>query len=98
MSWYKFFQDSVFAVIDLGYIHLMMEADTAGGSKSGTVRYRLEEIKPKSKQHYEENKTTLLATLPQIKKSKNDKFIYNSDINIPKIEKKGCSHGGSLFL
>jgi len=49
----------------------------------------LEEIKPKTKQHYEENKATLLATLPQIKKSKNDKFIHNNDINIPKIEKKG---------
>ena len=83
------YQDSVFAVIDLGYIHLLMEADTMGGAKSGSVRYRLEEIKPKTKQHYEENKTALLATLPQIKKSKNDKFIQNNDINIPKIEKKG---------
>ena len=83
------YQDSIFAVIDLGYIHLLMEADTMGGAKSGTVRYRLEEIKPKTKQHYEENKATLLATLPQIKKSKNDKFMHNIDINIPKIEKKG---------
>ena len=67
------YQDSVFAVIDLGYIHLMMEADTMGGAKSGSVRYRLEEIKPKTKQHYEENKTALLATLPQIKKPQTDK-------------------------
>ena len=96
IDWYEFrienppsYQDSVFAVIDLGNIHLMMEGDTIGGAKSGSVRYRLEEIKPKTKQHYEENKATLLATLPQIKKSKNDKLIHNNDINIPKIEKKG---------
>ena len=75
IDWYEFrienppsYQDSVFAVIDLGNIHLMMEGDTIGRAKSGSVRYRLEEIKPKTKQHYEENKATLLATLPQIHK------------------------------
>jgi tetratricopeptide (TPR) repeat protein len=66
------YQDSVFAVIDLGDIHLMMEGDTAGGGKSGGQwLYRLLDIKPKSKQQYEENKAELLATLPQIKKPRN---------------------------
>jgi tetratricopeptide (TPR) repeat protein len=59
------YQDSVFAVIDLGDIHLMMEADTIGGSKSGSAHYRLTEIKPASKQAFEENRAILLATLPQ---------------------------------
>ena len=79
IDWYEYrienpptYQDSVFAVIDLGDIHLMMEADSVGssGTKSGAAicHYRLAEVKPKSKQAYEENKTTLLATLPQIKK------------------------------
>jgi tetratricopeptide (TPR) repeat protein len=62
------YQDSVFAVIDLGEIHLMMEADTMDGAKSGAVHYRLTNIKPKSKQEHETNRTMLLATLPQIKK------------------------------
>jgi hypothetical protein len=62
------YQDSIFAVIDLGDIHLMMEADTLGGAKSQHCSYRLANIKPKSKQEYEENKSALLATLPQIKK------------------------------
>jgi len=46
------YQDSVFAVIDLGDIHLMMAADTAGapGAKCALVSYRLADIKPHSKQ------------------------------------------------
>ena len=76
------YQDSIFAVIDLGYIHLLMEADTAD-TRSGNVRYRLEEIKPKTKQHYEENKATLLATLPQIKKPQPEK----PEIDKPEQEK-----------
>jgi len=64
------YQDSIFAVIDLGNIHLMMEEDTMGGTRGKPAcYYRLAEIKPKSRQEYETNKTTLLATLPQIKKS-----------------------------
>ena len=62
------YQDSVFAVIDLGDIHLMMEADTLG-TKHAACHYTLVNIKPRSKQEYEENKTALLATLPQIKKT-----------------------------
>jgi len=62
------YQDSIFAVIDLGDIHLMMEKDTLGsnGAKASHCSYRLENVKPKSKQEYETNKTNLLATLPQI--------------------------------
>ena len=63
------YQDSIFAVIDLGNIHLMMEQDTTIGTKSGYCHYRLADIKPVSKQKYEENKAALLATLPQIKKT-----------------------------
>jgi len=67
------YQDSVFAVIDLGEIHLMMEADTLGKGKAGYFcYYRIPNIKPKSKMQYEENKSSLLATLPQIKKTKKD--------------------------
>jgi type IV secretory pathway VirB10-like protein len=63
----------VFAVIDLSDIHLMMEADTLGGAKSGSsAHYRLANIKPVSKKAFEENRATLLATLPQMKKPKND--------------------------
>jgi len=65
------YQDSVFAVIDLGNIHLMMEHDTASGNgaKAHYAHYKLQDIKPKSKQEYETNRASLLATLPQIKKS-----------------------------
>jgi len=60
------YQDSVFAVIDLGDIHLMMAADTLGGAKGmHHCSYRLAHVKPNSKREYEENKTTLLATLPR---------------------------------
>ena len=79
------YQDSIFAVIDLGDIHLRMEADTAGsGTKSSASAcfYRFKNIKPKSKQEYETNKADLLATLPQIKKSQ--------PINSLSSDKKGA--------
>jgi len=56
------YQDSVFAVIDLGDIHLMMENDSL---KSARV-FRFPNIKPESRQQYEENKSALLATLPKL--------------------------------
>ena len=60
------YQDSVFAVIDLGDIHLLMEADTTGGgAKGGSVYYSMPQLKPASKQEYETTKSILLATLPQ---------------------------------
>ena len=87
------YQDSVFAVIDLGDIHLMMEEDTTGGNgaKSGShFYYRLDKIKPKSAKEYEENKSALLASLPQIKKPKTNEPILSNkakkgslDQNIP---------------
>jgi tetratricopeptide (TPR) repeat protein len=78
VDWYEYrienppsYQDSVFFFIYLGDIHLMMEADTLGGAKSHpTAHYTLAHIKPKSKAVYEQNKAELLATLPQIQKSK----------------------------
>jgi hypothetical protein len=84
------YQDSVFAVIDLGDIHLMMAVDTLGGAKSGSVFYRLREIKPKSKNQYKENKATLLATLPQITKPKNEKEISQNDNIIPQKAQGGA--------
>ena len=60
------YQDSVLAVIDLGDIHLMMVADTMGAKSMPHCSYRLAQVKPNSKREYEENKTTLLATLPRI--------------------------------
>ena len=79
------YQDSIFAVIDLGNIHLLMEEDTIGGNgtKSGSrFYYRLENIKPKSTREYEENKSALLATLPQVKKP-------HTSYPIPQTDKKG---------
>ena len=67
------YQDSIFAVIDLGALHLMIEQDTASGTKGSYCSYRLAEVKPASKQVYETHKTALLATLPQIKKPQTDK-------------------------
>jgi len=55
------YQDSVFAVIDLGDIHLKMENDSLKACRI----FRFPNIKPKSRQQYEENKSALLATLPK---------------------------------
>ena len=76
------YQDSVFAVIDLGNIHLLMEADTLGGSKGAHhCSYRLAQVKPRSQKEYEVNKSTLLATLPQIKKPQ------TANANLPTAQK-----------
>jgi len=87
IDWYEYrienppsYQDSIFAVIDLGDIHLMIAAEEAAAAADTTTgakaviayHYRLSEIKPVSIQAYEENKATLLATLPQIKKSQTE--------------------------
>jgi len=70
------YQDSIFAVIDLGDIHLMMKEDSIGnnGAKGcSALFYRLADIMPGSKKEYEMNKASLLATLPQTKKQHTDK-------------------------
>ena len=60
------YQDSIFAVIDLGDIHLSMEADSTN-LKSGRIGYgRFLNLVPKSRREYEENKAELLATLPKM--------------------------------
>jgi tetratricopeptide (TPR) repeat protein len=59
------YPDSVFAVIDLGDIHLMMEDDSL---KAARV-LRFPNLIPKSRRAYEENKTELLATLPKMDNS-----------------------------
>jgi hypothetical protein len=56
------YPDSIFAVIDLGDIHLSMESDSL---KAARV-LRFPNLIPKSKKEYEENKAELLATLPKI--------------------------------
>jgi tetratricopeptide (TPR) repeat protein len=56
------YPDSVFAVIDLGDIHLSMERDTL---KAARV-FRFPNLVPMSRKEYEENKTELLATLPRM--------------------------------
>ena len=58
------YPDSVFAVIDLGDIHLMMENDSL---KAGRV-LRFPNLIPKSRRDYEKNKAELLATLPKMDK------------------------------
>ena len=80
VDWYEYrienppsYQDSVFAVIDLGDIHLMMAGDTLGAKGHPACHYSLAHIKPKSKQEYETHKANLLATLPQIKKPQTEK-------------------------
>jgi tetratricopeptide (TPR) repeat protein len=62
------YPDSVFAVIDLGDIHLMMEQDTSS-LKTARV-FRHPEIIPESRGKYEENKAELLATLPKTDQAK----------------------------
>ncbi|MCL2041999.1 MAG: T9SS type A sorting domain-containing protein, partial [Bacteroidales bacterium] len=60
------YQDSIFAVIDLGDIHLSMESDSTN-LKSGRIGYgRYLNLIPKSRREYEENKAELLATLPKM--------------------------------
>jgi len=92
IDWYEYrienppsYQDSVFAVIDLGNIHLMMEADTAspaGAKARPACHYHLADIKPRSRQEYETNRSNLLATLPQIKKP-------HTTYLMPQTDKKG---------
>ena len=79
------YQDSVFAVIDLGNIHLMMEAEPDGAKSASVYRYRLANIKPHSKQEYETNKADLLATLPQVKSQK-----PQTPYLTPQTDKKGA--------
>jgi len=72
------YQDSVFAVIDLGEIHLMIAADTLNnnGGPSSVKGYRpqiiarLKEIIPESKEAFEQNRAKLLATLPKTDNTK----------------------------
>jgi hypothetical protein len=85
VDWYEYrienppsYQDSVFAVIDLGDIHLMMAGDTINTKGHTATHYKLANIKPKSKQEFEQNKTTLLATLPQIKNTHSSPLIPHS--------------------
>jgi len=58
------YPDSIFAVIDLGDIHLMMESDSLKGARV----LRFPNLIPKSRKDYEENKAELLATLPKTDK------------------------------
>jgi hypothetical protein len=63
------YPDSIFAVIDLGDIHLQMEADTIGMELKAKpfILSRFPNLKPKSRIELEKNSSDLLATLPQRK-------------------------------
>lgn len=72
--------DSIFAVIDLGFVYLLMEEDGARSNYIG----KLPEFKPGSKPEYLKNKAYLLDLLPEIKTSKmntgagmDESFIQN---------------------
>jgi len=102
IDWYEYrienppsYQDSIFAVIDLGDIHLKMEAEMAADTTNGNgefakVMYRFRpDLKLQSKKEYEEKKTALLATLPQIKKPQTD-HPQTPQTGKPQTDKKGA--------
>jgi tetratricopeptide (TPR) repeat protein len=89
------YQDSVFAVIDLGKIHIMIveeetEDDGANFSRDPDsqrqIIYRILAAKPESRQVYEVNKTNLLATLPKFSKTQSpiveDSGVHSSKVSI----------------
>jgi tetratricopeptide (TPR) repeat protein len=73
------YPDSIFAVIDLGNIHLMMEMEMEADSTGLELKSkpfifsRFPELKPISKETFEVTKNALLATLPQKKQVKEEK-------------------------
>ncbi|MDR2083814.1 MAG: C25 family cysteine peptidase [Bacteroidales bacterium] len=70
------YADSIFAVIDLGDIHLIMEIeeDTSGLKSNAIYNYRLAEIKPESIQAHKEKTEVLLAGLPKIEKTQTENY------------------------
>ena len=54
------FEDSIFAIIDLGYTYMLMES---GGSRSSSYIGRYPEYKPVSRQAYEKNRNYLIDLL-----------------------------------
>jgi tetratricopeptide (TPR) repeat protein len=74
------YPDSVFAVIDLGEIHLLMEEDDEFELKARPVT-RFPQLRPQSRAAFETKKTELLATLPQINKTKTEFPLANGNSN-----------------
>jgi tetratricopeptide (TPR) repeat protein len=75
------YQDSIFAVIDLGDIYLQMEADSANMELKAKsfIFSRFPNIKPKSRVEFEKNKSALLATLPQKKSVQKEQPLANGN-------------------
>ncbi len=73
--------DSIFAVIDLGYVYLLMEDDSLKSAFTG----KLPEYKPVNKAVYTKNKDYLLSLLP------------GNNHSIAKTENYSLVQGGSLF-
>lgn len=69
-------EDSIFAVIDLGYTYLLMNSDSTN-SKSVTAGNH-QYLFPKSEEEYRKNTNYLLSLLP-IKHKKNNKPLITSD-------------------
>ncbi len=66
-------EDSIFAIIDLGYLYLLM--DNSGGRAQATGH--LLEHKPNTKEEFSEKRDFLLALLPFKKEAGNNNFEFN---------------------
>lgn len=78
------FNDSLFAIIDLGYTYLLMENDSSNNSKSSYTG-KMQEYIPKSMTKFVEKRDYLLSLLP-VNKAYNS---YTSLENNPVISKSG---------
>jgi len=82
------FEDSIFAVIDLGYTYMLMEE---GGSRGSSYIGRYPEYKPVSRQGYEKNRDYLIDLLfksyagqhPDQNLTGNDVTTFNLTQNFP---------------
>jgi tetratricopeptide (TPR) repeat protein len=75
------YPDSVFAIIDLGDIHLQMEADTVGMELKAKpfILSRFPDLIPRSRTAFEKNRSDLLATLPQKKTTQKEQPLVNGN-------------------
>ena len=72
------YQDSVFAVIDVGEIYLLMEQDDELELKARPIS-RFPELRPKTRVAFEKTKADLLATLPQKQTTKPRQPLANGN-------------------
>jgi tetratricopeptide (TPR) repeat protein len=77
------FQDSIFAVIDLGNIYLMMEEEDSDSLKSNRAIFnRLPQLVPESRLQYEQNRDDLLALLPKQETADNNFILHESSVGV----------------